>query len=340
MRRLAGMLGALVLVAGCGKTEECKKLERVKRAAQSALAAAKGRAQLAERTGEHLARLKAAVEKKLDDNGLDLDEGALIEALEERVESVAGATLERTTRPAEVTPGSLSRQGATETVFRFTFEAKGLEAAWSKAQVLMSNPPLTRLLSLIAPKKPGEPWRLDLGRVDIQRLPMKIEPRPVPPRPKASEVPSELGFCGASQLREEIAALEEEIAKYAEQAEQTTVNLPLTASWTGLSRRADLAIDSEAEGRRLAEGLVEAVLESGQRFLGLASEPEAVLLEVVGDEKAAKAVQSELPEPMLQAMQELPPSREGVARIAIGNRVSAAGRRPEKGGGHPGPGGH
>lgn len=323
---------ALLGMIACGETEECRRLDEVHTATRRALAAAKGRAQLADRTGKSLERIQAETETKIEANGLDLDEGAIVSALEARLESVEGATFLRTTRPGEPKPGA-EQHAFNETVLRFEFPAKGLEQAWAKAQVLMMSPPLTHILGLIAPKKRGDKWRLDLGRPDIQRLPMKIEPRPLPEVPSADDVPSEFGFCGASEKRAEIAQMKAETESFAEQAAATTVNLPLTASWNGLSRRTDRVLDTETQSRELVDALVNATLDSNQTFMGIAAEPEAVLLELAGDPSATKAVQSKLPESMLEALQELPPPREGVARMAIGNGVAAAARRPEQRGG-------
>jgi hypothetical protein len=317
-------------LAACEETDECKKLKKVKQAAEKALVAAKGRAKLADRTGQTLERIKTATEKKLDEHGLDLPEEELQEELEARVADIEGAELERTVRPVAPDPHAQSPVPETETMFRVTFPARGLEAAWAKARTLFATPPLTRVLGFFPPKEPGEGWRLELGRVDIQRLPMDIEPRPLPRRPSAEDVESELGFCGASELREEIAELEAKIAKYQDKAGQTTMNLPLSASWTGLARRADLAIETEKEGRRIADALVEAVLEARQRLVGLGLEKEAVLLEIRGGQKNLSKVQAQLSEGLLESMQDIEGERDGVARMAVGNRVAAAGRRPDR----------
>ena len=337
--RVAASLVAIAL-GGCFDTDECTQLRQLRDEARRALRVVQGRSQIAGRTAESLARLKSEVQEKLDAAGLELSGDELEAQLEERASAVRGAKLERTTRPAAPAPGSApDPEAATETVFRFQFPASDLSEAWSKAQTLIAEPPLTRLLSLLAPKGRGQPWVLDVGQVDVQRVPMKVEPKDIPPRPSPDEVPSSFGFCGAGELRREIAEIEAEIDGFRDAAKQTTVNLPLIASWKGLSRRVDLSVQTEAESRRIAADLVQAVLASRQRFIGLAAEKEAVLLEVKGGKAELAKLQAEVPKVRLEALQELPPAREGVARMAVGNRVAAAGRRPEPGGGPHGPGG-
>lgn len=323
-------LVAAVSVA-CEDTDECVELRRVLKTSERALAAAKGRAALAERTGRNLERIKADVTRKLENKGLDLEEGALVETMEARAESESKVTFERTVRPMAPDPTDVSQAQKSETVLRFNFPARDLEAAWAIAERLAAEPPMTRMFTLIAPKRRRQPWRLELGRVDIQRLPMSaIEPRALPPRRSAADVPEEFGFCGAGELRSRLGQIDAEIEGLAEKAGQTTVNLPLFASWKGLSRRADLAIDIETRSRELAKALVDATLASKQVFLGLALEKEAVLLEVKGGAKEKARVQEKLSESLLESIRDLDGGREGVARFALSNPVSAAGRRPDR----------
>ncbi len=327
---------ALLLLVACVETDECRQLSELLSSSNRALAAVRGRAALADRTGETLSRRKAEAENKIEREGLDLPEAELQKALEERVEALPGASLERTTRPVGVEQHGPALEEETETVFRITFPARGLEEAWARTRSLIAIPPTTRLLTLIGPKKAGEPWALDLGRPDIQRLPMNFQPKRPPARRSAADVPSSpWGFCGADALRKQIEGLEREIETLSEKAASTTVNLPLSASYQGLSRRADVVIESEAESRRLSELFVSAVLSGKQRFLGLGVEKEAVLLEVQGDAKARKAVQAGLPEEVLASLREIPGERPGVVRMALANAVAAGGRRPDAGGAEP-----
>lgn len=322
-----------LFIAGCADTEECKELRKVLNSSERALRAAQGRAQLADRTRENLKRIRAEVEKKLEKHGLDLDEDALLAKLEARAGSMKGVSVERSSRPMAPDPRDPSQRPQSEMVIRFTFKARDLASAWEITQALSREPPLTRLFTLLAPKRRRDPWRLELGPVDVQKVPTEgLKPRPLPPRKSSTEVSEEFGFCGASALREQIAKVDAETDGFAEKAGETTVNLPLFASWKGLSRRADLALDTEAESRRLAEALIQASLSAEVPFIGLALEKEAVLLEIKGGKWEKSKAQSKLPPQLLSRLRELSGGREGVARLALGNAVSAAARRPNPGG--------
>lgn len=313
----------------CQDTEECIQLRKVLKATERALTIAKARAALAAKTKKTLKRTQAATERKLSQHGLDLSEEALFDVLKKRAEGLRGVRLEKTSRAVEqgVRASPLGTT-ASETVYSFELPSRSLSDAWRLSQSLIVSPPLTRVFALIAPKKRGERYRLELGRAEVLRLPMEIEPKPLPARPSAADVPSELGMCGASELRERIAAAEEELEKHAAKARETTVHLPLEASWKGLSRRADRVVAIEQASREIADALVDAVEKSRTRFLGVAIDEEVVVLEVAGGKWERGRIQRFLPEPILQSLKDLEVGREGVARMAVVNRVAESARFP------------
>lgn len=326
------LIGGLLSGTACSDTEECKELRKALNASERALRAAQGRAKLADRTRQNLERLRGEVEQKLERHGLDLDDDALFAKLKTRAESMKGVSIERGSRPVAPDPQRLTAQPETETVFRFSFKARDLASAWETALALSRDPPLTRILTLLGPKRRRSPWRLELGTSDIPQVPLtNLEPRPLPARKSASEIPEEFGFCGASALRAQIEKIDAEIDGFAEKAGETTVNLPLYASWRGLSRRTDLALDTETESRRLAEALVQATLSAELPFIGLALEKEAVLLEMKGGSWEKSRAQSKLSPDLLPQLRELGGGREGVARVALTNMVTTAARRPTEG---------
>lgn len=344
MRMLAWVGVVCVVSVGCQDTEECVELRRLVKSRQRALRAAKGRAALADRTASNLDRIKGEVEKKLTENGLDVPEGELVKTLEARAKETRGIGFERTVRPGLPEAAAPGKAVPTETVIRFEFRARSLAQAWSTVERLSAAPPLTRVLTFLAPKRRRGTYRLELGRIDIQRFPMDtIQPRKLQTGRKLEDVPSNFGFCGASSLRAEVSELDSQISDLQEKAGQTTVNLPLFASWTGLSRRADLAMDIEKEGRRIARGMMQGLIESKRAFIGMAIEKEAVVLEIRGKEEDLAKLQAELPKDLLSSVRSLESVREGVQRMAVGNSVASAGRRPGAGGhesGGHGPGGH
>lgn len=326
---MRGWLWVLVAGAlGCQDTDECIQLRKIQKKAERTLRQAQGQASIADRTSEKLERLRSDAQSKLARLGLEMKAEEVEAALEKRAQAMPKGKVERDKRAKALDPRERTSSPELETVFRVEYAALDLQTAWRRAEAIIQTPPLTRFLGLYAPKRRRLPWQLELGPAEVERIEMKIDPRPLPTRRNPDDVPEEFGFCGASELRTNIARVEEEIAAIEAKAKSTTVNLPLVASWMGLSRRVDRIVAIETESRRLADLLVNAAVEKEQRLIAVGVEADSVLLEIEGGRRQLGAIQRTLPEDLLQALRELPGQREGVARLAIANGVAASSKLP------------
>lgn len=326
------LVGLSLYAMGCGKTDECRRLEEVLTSARHSLNATRARAQLADKTTRSLDRVQASTDRKLEASGLDLDEDALAAVLEPRAEPFDGARYERDTRSGEADPRTgLPRS---EAVFRYTLPAESLAKVWPKVQALGASPPLTHFYSLIAPRGPKDPWVLELGAPHIDRISFEgLEPRAPPERKSAADVPEEGGFCGASDLREEIAEVEAELKTLEGKASLTTLNLPRIATLTGLSRRTDHLVAKEREARRILDALVAATLTAKKRLNALGADEDLVIYELRGSKQDLAEVKNALPTDLLQSVKDLDGIAEGVVRMAIANRFADM-ARPGMGGSH------
>lgn len=322
--------------AGCGETEECKELDKLLTESQRAALAVKGRATLWERVSERAKQKEANTKKLMAELGLDQGEEQLKALLEDRIKAVPGATFERTVRVA-----ASEVQGPTadtETLFVINLPTKDPTVAIAQLRTLWAPPPLLRVETIVQEKTKG--WRLELGRAEIDQVPVNVEPVRPKARTSPDTVPSQFGFCGASEKRKQLATLEEEIKALEEKAAEVTTLLPAAASWEGLGRRVELVREVETEARRLINVVLDAAQKSKVHLKAIGVEQELVMVELVGTPKDRAKLQNAL-DPDTVAQMQLPETEvtPGVARFGLPNRVAKERRRPNQGGeGPPEPG--
>lgn len=330
MKRLGLVLG--LLGAACGETEECKELDKLLIESQRVASAVKGRATLWERVSERANQKEANTKKLMAELGLDQGEEQLRATLEERIKAIPGATFERTVRVAD--GEAQGPNAATDTLFVINIPTKDQATAIAQLRTLWAPPPLFRVETIVQEK--GKGWRLELGRAEIDQVPVKVEP--VRPKARASPdtVPSQFGFCGASDKRKQLATLEEEIKALEEKAAEVTTLLPAAASWEGLGRRVELVREVETEARRLINLVLDAVQKSKVHLKAIGVEQELVMAELAGTPKDRAKLQNAL-DPDTVAQMQLPETEvtPGVARFGLPNRVAKERRRPDQGGGEP-----
>lgn len=308
------------LLLACGKTEECKSLEKMKAGYETALSRQKARAALTGQTEKRLERNKARAEETKKELGLDLPETKLKETLEARVGKIAGAKLERTTRKVADAGAPGMDSGAHETLWKIEFPAKNEKEAFERAKALYASPPLFKVVTLLD-KKNGT-FLLELLRAAVIEVPMNVAPTPLPDPPDPAKIPEEFGFCGAGGLREDIGKMREELLAGKKQAEELSVLLPKVATYEGLQHRAEMLGKVEMENRRVIEAFMDAVMKANLKFKGVGSEREVVVVEFYGAREARSRLERHLPEDLLRGMKELDSAQKNVTRLSVVNRVA------------------
>jgi hypothetical protein len=329
MKRAAMSLALAASLGGCGENDECRRLRATMPRHEEALAMMRSRAGALPRVKEQAAAAEARAKALLSETGLDLAEAQLGAALEARVAALPGARLERTARAVSSGDAQDGPGGETETVWVVSFEARDLGAARKAMDALAATPPTFRLRALLTDGSRG--WRVELARADVEQVPIKVAPTPPPPRPDPAEIPSQLGFCGARDLRARIAAIGEEIAALEADAGETTVLLPTGTSWHGLGLRMVLLREVEVESRRIAGALLDAVAAAGLSLRALGVEREVVMLEVRGAQAERARLERALARDVLAAVTYPQAAEAGVLRLLVANRVEKERRRPGSG---------
>lgn len=336
------LLSALSAAAlsGCQETDECQQLTGLVKTYEQALQTTEARAALRDRVKARAEKAEAATKARLAELWLDRPEAEVAAELEKRVAELPGAKLERTTRAVASEDGAPGG-GETETLWVVELAEKRADVVEKQIDALAAHPPLLRLRTLLQDAK-TKTWKVELARATVDQMPMKLDPTPPPPRKDPAAIPEQLGLCGASRLREQIAALEGKIQEAQKAAGETTTLLPAAATWEGLGRRADLLADIEAESRRIARAMFDAVRVAGVRFTALGVEREVVILQVQGGAWERSRIERALPKEIMESIRASEAEQPGTVRLMVANRVEQRMRRPDKaeGGPFPMPAGH
>jgi hypothetical protein len=306
-----------LVVSGC-ETQECVELRALKATYEKAIAQTKARAALKKHTADRLAKFETGAKETMSKLGLDLPETKLKEVLDERAAKIPGATIERTTK--QVAEPDDSGGAIHETLWKISFPAKSDSEAFAAVRALGLEPPLFAMVGIY--KDPKGKWTLELMRASVVEVPMDIKPTEMPPLPKASDVKSELGFCGAGGLRDELAALEQEWLKSKVDAEELTVVMPKMATYEGLQRRAELLGATERENRMLFNAFFDAVEKAKLKFKATGVERAVVIYEIFGGASERQRLEKQLPEEVLRGMKQLESADKKVIRLSVVNRVA------------------
>jgi hypothetical protein len=304
---------------GCGETEECAKLRALLAEHERVRASMKARVALEDQTQKRLDRVEAKAKETMSSLGLDLPESKLAEELDARVRMIPGATIERTTRMVADSMGS-AQEGASETLWRIHYSAKSTDEALALAERLWVAPPVFRVATVIDEGK-GK-WLIELFRASVIEVPMNVAPTPIPmPAGLLEAIPSELGFCGAGDLRAQITGIQTELAALKEKAEALSVLLPKVATYEGLERRAALLGEEQAENRRLLGAYAGAVKASKVRFKAMGVERAVVVYELYGRDADRAKLEKHLPKDVVEGIKPLESATKGVLRLSVTNRV-------------------
>jgi hypothetical protein len=326
-RLVATALASLTILAGCGDTDECKRLKELRGKYEKLLIEAKARSQLTPKLKERLDSAKQSTNRVLEGLGLDLAEERVAELVKERVQAI-GATVV----PKEVT-GEADETGERNLrkVFEISFTEKDQAKVWANVEALAKTPPLLRVATLIKEKK-GDQWTVQLEPIGVERA--DFEPRPVHLKAleKADTIAPELGFCGAGKMREMIIELGQQIDALRADAERTTVLLPQIATLDGLRHRAEAKKKSEDEALRIMRQLFEYVRASKTNLKAVGYEEPLVAVEVWGGPKERARLEEALA-PMAEQLRPQESTPE-VIRFGVFNALSTP-RRPPPDPEHP-----
>ncbi len=243
MKRLLLAASLLAFLWGCEKTDECKQLEELmlkhKNLQSQAETYAKQATTMAKRVEK--AEEEANVYKK--DTGLDRTETGLHKEISSRIEALKGAKVERSVE--EVSKGEAVIK---ETIWRISFKAPSFTKAFVQSQRVAAVPPLLSYRRLS--DKGGGNFELELVKPILLEADLtRIATVPLEKLSTGDDIPSQLGFCGASDLRKQIAAAHKRIEEVREDAESVSRLLPLGSSWRGALGRARRVVKTEEANR-------------------------------------------------------------------------------------------
>ncbi len=330
LRNLAFALLILPQLA-CDKTDECVELEKLTLRYEEVAAQMRARAGLHEQATKRAAQSEERTKALLAKMGLDKSETELHAILQERAVAL-GAKLERGTR--EIALAGEQSMTEKQTLWNFELSAKDSAAAVDQARQLAGSPPLFRYVALLGD---GKSWRFRLAAANVVQMNLdEIEPVPAPKRASAEEIEGQFGFCGAGKLRSRLAELDREIAGLEQKAEETTVAMPMSASWAGLHKRLSAQHSEEAHAREILDTLLTAAVTARVPIKATGVEGGVVILEMRGGPKERKRFQQNLSPRYLEALRPAETERPGLIRYMMVNR-GAQSKKPD-GPGHEGHG--
>ncbi|MFO0727645.1 MAG: hypothetical protein U1E65_27955 [Myxococcota bacterium] len=306
-------VGFSALSAACGETEECKKLRELADQHDRVVATVKARADAVGKLETRAKDTETQAELFVESTGLEMKVPAVTAELEKRAKGVAEATV--TTGVASL--GVTEEGGPIETQeWTLKFKEPSIDKAWSRVEALAAVPPVLDLSTVI--KEKGRPdWRISLQALRLERVPVHPKPYPTPKLDDGSQIPSQFGFCGASDYRAHIAEARANLAKLETAAERTTVLLPTVATFTGLRRRAQAIVGQQKFARQVMTEAFEAVVKAKLDLKAVGHEAPSVVVEVWGE---PKAVQKKLETALIKFAERMRPSEQrapGVTRVFI-----------------------
>lgn len=334
MRRfaiLSLMIAPGLSLFGC-ETQECKELKVEVEARKNAVRSARGQASVYEATRKRALAAEGNANKLLGALGVDRPESKIYEELLARVKKIPTATITREAVQLPLTggPGEVP-ESVTQWVIRF--ETKDTKSAFDSTAALLQTPPMLRFSSLIREDKTKNKWRVELRRATIDQVQIDPKKQPLKSGRDIGEIPSNFGFCGASEMRAEIEKWDAELAKLRDHAEGLTVELPKAASYEGLRRRAEQLRDEEGETRDHLAMFEEALRKSGANLKAIGMEASMSVLEVWGNAADRNKIEAALNERGLGSrIQPKKESSKGVERIMVRNATVDRRLRPQEAG--------
>lgn len=314
--KLVYVVAGVVGLTACEPTEECLRLEEAVKEAEDALAKVELRAVMRDKVEDQRVAAEKKAKKILTAYGLDRPEEDITAMLEERAAAAKGVTVERTTRQTK--PGPQTNPNLYDTIWRFEISRRPLSEVFDLLDALAASPPVTRL-SLFSRQDDGS-YALELTRVTIPEAPFMPEPAPLPAVPDISKIPSQLGFCGAGRMRKRVQEIDQKIAELKDDADATTVAMPVGATWDAKGVRAQQKGALERGGRAVLARVLKTIDEKRLRLIAIGVEDDAVVFEVAGPKtQVREALKSGMPEKMSARLEILPSPDDDVQRFSLPN---------------------
>jgi hypothetical protein len=314
----------LLLASGCGRTEECKQLEKLSKSYEKVWLAVQGQSGKAAGLEKRASEAEQAAKKLLADLAIDDTDDQAMAKLEARAAEIKGAkaTKHLTEIPSPAAAATGPQAGGSQNMaFEVVFPEKDPATAWAHAVALMSGPPLFSFETLLGPDpkaKKDAGWRLQLRRPRIGRVEINPQPQPTPTLDDPDQIASQLGNCGAGAFRKQIATMKADLVRLAPTAARTTVLLPTLASWEGLKNRTLAADLAEKESRRLAALLVDKALAKKLHIRAVGYQEPLAVLEVEGGAKERAALELAF-KGEKDALKPVPGGSKDVVRVALAN---------------------
>lgn len=337
MSRVALLPALMACLVACEPTEECLRLQEAVKEAEEARSKVELRAVMRDKVEDQRVAAEKKAKKILSAYGLDRPEEQITELLEERAAAVDGVTVERTTR--QTRGGPQLDPSRYDTVWRFQISRRPLPEVFDLLDQLAASPPVTRL-SLFKREDDGS-YVLELTRVTIPEVPFTPEPAPLPSVPDISKIPAQWGFCGAGRLRTRVQEIDQEIAELKDDADATTVAMPVAATWDGKAVRAQQKGALERGGRSMLARTLKVIERERLRLIAIGIEDDAVVFELAGPKDRVRSrLKAGLPSNLVERLEVLPSPDEDVQRFALPNPAYERMKPPGAGeGGQPGAGG-
>lgn len=278
----------LLLVSGCGQNEECTKLAAMLKQHELVLADARARANVRPAAQKRADATEKAMHKLLDESGIERPDAELSAELARRVATVPTATMSQSIAQLGTTEEG---EAITTTEWTIRFDEKDLSKTWDKVVVLASVPPLLGL-STLARDKGSDRWMLQLHRALPVRTPVQPAKVPLPKLEDPSAVPSQVGFCGAGDLRKKLAAIAAEVEQNRVAAEEATLLIATAPTFEGIRRRAELAVRTERDARAIMTQVMEGVVKQKLALKAIGYAEPAVVVEVFGGPAELKTLET------------------------------------------------
>ncbi len=279
-------VGLVALPLGCGPTDECKRLDEIAKQHDKVLLNAKARAYARAQAKKQADVAEAAMTKVLEESGIEQPEAVTTAELTRRVGLVPTATISR--REVQLSSTDEGDPIAT-TEWKIEFRERDLTKAWDKVVTLGTVPPLLTLATVTLDKGTDR-WTLQLQRMLPVTSPYQAAPVPLPALEDPGAVPSQIGFCGASELRAKIGATRTEIAALKEDAEAVTVLIAAGPTFEGVRRRATTASRTERDARAIMSQVMDGMVREKLPFKAIGYEDPSVIVEVWGGPKEVRAL--------------------------------------------------
>lgn len=304
-------------IFGCA-TDECKQLGEEFEARKTVLAQAKRQAAAYDAARKRALAAEGNANKLSRALGFDLTEEKLAAILHERLQKIPTATATREVASVPTEPDATEPEMVTQ--WKIRFEAKDAKTALDDLAKILESPPLFRFATLIREDKKKTRWYVVVRRATVLQIPINPKAQTLLAGRTLTDIPSQIGFCGAATKRSEIEKMNAEIKELSIPAEELTVEMPKAASFEGLRRRMEKVRDAETGARDSIGVFEQALVATGATLKAIGNEGDISMLEIWGTTADRTKVEQDLIKRGLgERIQPRQPTSAGVERIMMRN---------------------